>query len=255
MLNTVNIQERYRALNLLSGSDYRCRRSNGGFTLSEILVALGILAVGMAMVAAIFPAAMEFNRASNNSTLGTIICENAFALADIELSVSTIDAADTNAGDTLLRAYMGEQKYPTGDGDSKTGFVLVAQKVANTTSTYQFIAVAYRKTDNGNSVQFQEVSCTVSGKDITGGSSKLRIGSPLINRDNGEYAIIDSIDEAKSTGTLDIPKTWDLDDLKVANGSSYYVLVETGGNSGDLRRSPAIQTMSKVTGLKGGSSD
>jgi prepilin-type N-terminal cleavage/methylation domain-containing protein len=249
MLNTVNSQERYRALNLLSGSDYRCRRSNGGFTLSEILVALGILAIGMAMVAAIFPAAMEFNRSSTNSTLGTIICENAFALADIELSVSTIDAADTNAGDTLLRAYMGEQKYPTGE-DTKAGFVLAAQKVPNTTSTYQFIAVAYRKTDNGNSVQFQEVSCTVSGKDITGGSGSLRIGSPLINRDNGEYAIIDSIDEDKNTGTLDIDENErDITKMEGEN-SPYYVLVETGGDSDSLRRSPAIQTMSKVTGLK-----
>ncbi|MBT3201058.1 MAG: prepilin-type N-terminal cleavage/methylation domain-containing protein, partial [Phycisphaerales bacterium] len=60
-------------------SDHRAGR---GFTLAEILVALGIMAIGMAMVAAIFPAALAFNKSSTNDTRGMIICENGFTLSE-----------------------------------------------------------------------------------------------------------------------------------------------------------------------------
>jgi len=54
---------------------------NKAFTLAEILVALGILAIGMSMVASVFMAAMQFNMRSRNSVLGRIICENAMVVA------------------------------------------------------------------------------------------------------------------------------------------------------------------------------
>ena len=91
---------------------------------------------------------------------------------------------------------------------------------------------------------------------------------PLINRTTGEYAVIDSINEAKTEGTLDIDEMKDgteqeqndarmrISKMEGEGGDSYYVLIETGGGDSDkLRRSPAIQTMSKVTGLTSGSTD
>ena len=78
----------------------------------------------------------------------------------------------------------------------------------------------------------------------------MRIGTPLINRATGEFAFVDSINSTGKTGTLDIDPT-----KRTMSGGSVYVLVErtsTGGAIpiGEMRRSPAIGAMSKMTGLR-----
>jgi len=47
---------------MLGTTDLRKRRCPVGFTLAEIMIALGILGIGMAMVAAVFPAANPDSR-------------------------------------------------------------------------------------------------------------------------------------------------------------------------------------------------
>jgi prepilin-type N-terminal cleavage/methylation domain-containing protein len=239
-----------------------------GFTLAEILVALGILAIGMSMVAAIFPAAMEFNRDSTNKTLGGIICENGLILSELALTSEAVTAAldksgtpsrflvlaDDRSGNDV-HISKDERRYPTGDTDSRTGFAMMARKISTTGSTYQLITVAYRKTAANNTVGLVPVSCTFEPspnqhiiKSVSPTSS-LKIGTPLINRDTGQFAFVDSIHANGGSGTLNI----DQGKRDISGGSSYYVLVEmtaSGSVIGGLRRSPAIEAMSKVTGLK-----
>ena len=259
MLSTMNMQ------------NCRPRRPSKGFTLAEILIALGILAIGMSMVAAIFPAAMEFNRRSNNSTLGTIICENGLTLSELKLTAEVLDAA-ASPGQLLIYAddahytdnpsnpdppavpppfTRKQQHYPTDTDTSRTGFVMMARKDPNKGSTYQLVTVAYRKTDKDNTVALVLITCDISGRVITS-ASDLRIGTPLINRETGEFAFVDSINADGTEGTLDIDPN-----VRNINGEnvSCYVLLERTSSGGDIpvatmRRSPAIGAMSKVTGLR-----
>lgn len=260
MLSTMNMQ------------NCRPRRPSKGFTLAEILIALGILAIGMSMVAAIFPAAMEFNRRSNNSTLGTIICENGLALSEMMLTTETIGnsvvlliyADDNNYTDNpsnpvppaipppLTRR---QRQYPTADdagaSDTRTGFVMLARKTAASGNTYQLITVAYRKTDKDNRAVLVPITCSITDRDITitDSTKLLRIGTPVINKATGVFAFVDSINADGTAGTLDIDPN-----VRTVPGGAAYVLVERKADGaeipiGTMRRSPAIGAMSKVTGL------
>jgi len=247
-------------------------RLSKGFTLVEILIALGILAIGMSMVAALFPAAMEFNRRSTNSTLGTMICENGMVLSEMAITAEIIGAQIPHYGTPQeqsdeLSIYADEQSanvkhltkvqqhYPTGDAESRTGFAMLARKISPAGTTYQIVTVAYRKTDKDNTVALKQINCSISGRNITSASpANLRIGTPLINKATGRFAFVDSINSetettpAGTTGTLDIdPKQEDMAD------GDYYVLIEktsTGADIPLMRRSPAIGAMFKVTGLR-----
>ena len=263
MLSAMNLQDCYQASNDVSARNYSRRRRCKGFTLAEILIALGILVIGMSMVAAIFPAAMEFNRASTNSTLGTIICENGLVLSEMTLTAEIVgdsvvlqayvDDAHLPDAEHLYYLTKAQQHYPTDTEDSRTGFVMMARKVSATGSTYQLVTVAYRKTEKSNTVALVPITCSISGRDITlsgANNTSLRIGTPVINRATGQYAFVDSINSTGTAGTLDI----DPAKRSMPDGSSYVLLerTSTGGaiNIGDMRRSPAIGAMSKVSGLR-----
>jgi len=271
----MNLPGLYRASNKRSRFDRCCSRPNGGFTLAEILVALGILAIGIAMVAAIFPAAMEFNRASTNDTLGTIICENGMVLSELALTAEKFKILQSDDNNTELKIAIDEgqghetllkrpdQHYPTGAGDARTGFVMMVRRTLPKSSVYQLVTVAYRKTDKDNIAILDLVTCQLgSGQDrnkITSASPtyRLKIGTPLINTKTGEFAYVSSINKTASSGTLEFdPSTTTMDlssDGVGGKWSKFYVLREkkaSGADVPNLRRSPAIQAMSKVTGLK-----
>jgi prepilin-type N-terminal cleavage/methylation domain-containing protein len=227
-----------------------------GFTLAEILIALGILAIGMSMVAAIFPAAMEFNRRSTNSTLGTIICENGITLAELNLSAEIVDSVaqpdeiavymvDDNHAAHLTSA---DQHYPVGETASRTGFVMMARRVTLTDNIFQLVAVAYRKTNKNHTVELVPITCRVSGRNITN-ADHLRIGTPLISRGGDGFAFVDSVNRNGTAGTLDI----DPARRSMPNGD-YYVVVEARNGVAipidEMRRSPAIGAMVKVTSLR-----
>ena len=234
---------------------------NKGFTLAEILVALGILAVGMSMVAAIFPAAMEYNRDSTNKTLGAIICENGLIVSELALTAEVVDGLAptlmTVFADDANFKYISQkqQRYPTEGDPSKTGFAMMVRSMApeglpDTERVYQIITVAYRKTNKDNTVVLVPLTCDVNTNIIKNASTKLKIGSPLINRTTGEFAFIDSVSVLGTDGTLDI----DASKRNLSGGENkYYILVERtagGGVIDTLRRSPAIEAMSKITGLR-----
>jgi len=246
-------------LSTMNMRNCRLRRPGKGFTLAEILIALGILAIGMSMVAAIFPAAMEFNRRSTNSTLGTIICENGLVLSEMALTVEVIGDSQQlliyadEQSSHVTHLTKAQQHYPTDDVESRTGFAMLARKTSATGNTYQLVTVAYRKTDKDNTVELVPISCSISDRDITlsgANNTCLRIGTPLINKATGTFAFVDSINSDGTKGTLDI----DPNVRSVPSGAAYVLLERTSTGApiaiGTMRRSPAIGAMSKMTGLK-----
>lgn len=69
-----------------------------GFSLVEVLLAIGIMGVGLAMVAAVFPVAMKETQDSSNTSLGTIICSNGLATAKTMMGSAVVPLNPTAAG-------------------------------------------------------------------------------------------------------------------------------------------------------------
>lgn len=63
----------------------RNKRTSRGFSLTEVLLAVGVLAVGMTFVAGVFPVAIHFTTISTERTIATIAADEAFA--EIQLIV------------------------------------------------------------------------------------------------------------------------------------------------------------------------
>lgn len=68
----------------------RRARRPAGYTLVELLIAMGILGIGLGLIATAFPSAMLENKASVHDTMSTIIAENAAAICRTRLSHSQL---------------------------------------------------------------------------------------------------------------------------------------------------------------------
>ena len=110
------------------------RKGSKAFTLMELLIAIGILAVGGAMAAALFPAAIKENQSSYNDTLGTIICDN--ALATIK-SIYVFDPASSNSIQTTSGNTRRLLNYPNPPGTpAGTTFEFKAPQLGPTTNEW-----------------------------------------------------------------------------------------------------------------------
>ncbi len=76
-----------------------------GFSLVEILLSLGILSVGLTMVAALFPAGMFLSKKSQELTMGSLVADNGRAVAMAKLRHTTCDA---KLGKTLAVVPVGQ---------------------------------------------------------------------------------------------------------------------------------------------------
>ena len=66
-----------------------------GFSLTEVLISIGVLAIGMIFVAGVFPVGIYFNTLSTERTIAAVVADEAFAkvrlYADPVVSSSTDD--------------------------------------------------------------------------------------------------------------------------------------------------------------------
>lgn len=92
-----------------------------GFTLVEVLIAIGIFAIGMVAVAAIFPTAITVQRNSNVVVDALLVADNATAY--FEAVPLTYDSATPNSGSADINFYHTStnsnkntvEKFPNGD--------------------------------------------------------------------------------------------------------------------------------------------
>ena len=255
-------------------------RRRTAFTLAEVMIAIGILGVGMAMVASVFPAAIKANRLSTNSTLGTIIYENGLAMAKLvftadvppygssadiwEVSNTALTRSKVIDEGITGRAFLPitEQHYPndpngTAGLPNQLGYAILIRKIDLDDDTepsdhkkqeegYQICSVAYRKKSGGVvSWGYVQVGGIINDGgaqvQIVGNDGDLRQGSPLIFVNTGDYGIIMQIDRDES----EIRVTLDRPILSV-NTTTYALILKEDGE--DL--SPAIATMFTRTGLR-----
>ena len=85
-------------------------RTHKGFTLVEVLLAAGILVIGLILVAGAFPLGIKMTTVSTERTIGTIVADEAFAKIRLYSLPETYDGTgtgtwgvDTRSATTLLR--------------------------------------------------------------------------------------------------------------------------------------------------------
>jgi prepilin-type N-terminal cleavage/methylation domain-containing protein len=226
------------------------------FTMMELMIAMGILAVGMAMSASLFPTAAKEANTAIGSAMGQTIAENGLAMGQLafrsdkhsgsgarKVSKTTFDTgAATGSGDA---SFLGaeNQGYPLGT-NGKYGFALLARKVSD--GAYQIVSTAYRRQDTSTnvawySVEFTggtttEVTITPAASDSSSvdAGSQVYVNSPFVLSESGRIATVIAQDE----------KTLTLDRKIEISGTTALFLRETGAV-----RSPAIYTMTVTTAL------
>ena len=233
-------------------------RGRRGFTLSEILIATAILGVGLVMVVAVFPVAIEQNKESTADVLGTIICEN--ALAQIKASwthplagvSNTFDPAMVDAASVVI-----EGNYPVpmlGDGGNAAnrGFLVLARQPDLTRNDYQFVIVSYLKSNPNNNVRAKTVifgspDPNYTQFSVNSNTNWLKMGSPVIDPGSGRYAMIAAVfGSGPVTVKLDRPLT---------GITSVIVVAETDPVNGavprnDVLLSPATRVMTARASLR-----
>jgi len=208
-------------------------RKTAGFTLMELMLTIGILAIALTMVSGLFPVAVKESNESYKDIVGTLICENGLAVAKTMITQSNMNTLEDTlgpGGTDILDIIADEDGSHVGiisqksqhyqefeaidygngtitDPDYKMqGFLVLGRKVSGSN---QLVIVSYARsgdTTGVNVVTAVPISCNVTAdsQDITG-ASDLRIGSPLIDRDSGYYATIITTNSARTEGTLDRP--------------------------------------------------
>jgi prepilin-type N-terminal cleavage/methylation domain-containing protein len=223
------------------------------FTMMELMIAMGILAVGMAMSASLFPTAAKEANTAIGSAMGQTIAENGLAMGQLafrsenymgavdarKVSKTTFDTgAATGSGDA---SFLGaeNQGYPLGT-DGKYGFALLARKVGD--GAYQIVSTAYRKQDASKSVAWVSVGIGSAGTTVTltatdssvAEGSQAYVNSPFVLSESGRIATV----IAQNEKTLTLYRK-----IEISETTALFLLEE------GAVRSPAIYTMTVTTAL------
>jgi len=220
-------------------------RGGAGFTLIEILLALGIMAFALSMIAAVFPVAILQSKQADRATMATLIGENAQAVIKatarhsafngVPPSMTLVHIKDGGSGSRAL--HIDDTRYPTGDEESAYGWVALVRQAPGGANDYQFVVIPYEKQpgvdygadDYPTLVPFNGVS--VSGKTASfAKQTDMAIGSPLIRGDGGGFTYIVGIDGPKAILAAE-----------VGSSSTFWVLHHTDKTGGG--RSPALGCM------------
>jgi len=220
-----------------------CRRARReGFSLTEVLLALSILGIGLAMVMAVFPAAIEESRNSVENVLGTIICENGLSICKVRVPRASV------AGTTLAPVALSSsaRTYPADSNDATRGFLVLGRRLNVVRNEYQLVIVSYAKRQVSNDVKAEFIGKSIdpNATQLTvnaGQKYLLQLGSPVIDAATGNYATILAVND--QTAVLD-------HGLGSAGGTLYFIIETSGGSPlSGAKVSPAMTVMVARTGL------
>lgn len=220
----------------------------GGFTLTELLIAVGILGVGMTIMAVIFAAGITDVQVAVSTSGSQMIASQGKSAAERKIKASNITTNSlvvlaSPAVTNLISA--DDQKSPQGDPAAIKGFILLGRKIPNT-SSQQLVSVAYRRSSTGVTAVAGTITALCNGTNLTvalaADRDKLRVGTPIIAAETGDWARLIRIDASTTppTYTTDRPIGGLSSTAKLA-----WVIYESGSMAGDP--SPAENMAVSVT--------
>lgn len=254
----------------------RRSRARRGFTLAELLIAIGILGVCLSLGATLFPLAIQSHKESVGNTIGMLICENALNVAK---TVMTDGQADTTLRQIDNNMVPGLSPFafcypqletpppsPPEDADewirvsgvpdaqprTTKGAVVFARRLDGGRNYYELIAVAYDKSDPTHSVAVESINVTFNmdpARPVAtddGSNGWLRTDGVLISKSGatvGQYARIDSADNPGNTAKL---KYF----INASGSTQVWLLVEKDASGAVIRHNPVMAVMSTRTALK-----
>ena len=98
---------------------YEIRDTRYGFSLTEVLLAIGVLTVGMIFIAGVFPVAIHFTTIATERTIAAVVADEAFAKIKLySIDFNDFDSADecTDFNDLLysdINLDIDEFAYPS----------------------------------------------------------------------------------------------------------------------------------------------
>ena len=148
------------------------RRAAGrkAFTLTEILLGIGVLAVGLSMAGALFPAAIKHTQGSTNDLIGMHICQNGLAVALTRLThplrygTWAFQKVGTQFRDCTPQLGAADCQYPVKQdaaaADSVQGYALLARHATTSLNDndYQLVLISYAKTAPDNVLALKYVT-------------------------------------------------------------------------------------------------
>ncbi|MGC8561467.1 MAG: type IV pilus modification PilV family protein [Phycisphaerae bacterium] len=195
----VNLPTPFVSLSLSGKNLSAAHRRHAGFSMIEILFAIAILALGLLMIAAVFPVAIKWTQQDANKTIGQIIANNAIGIIETKYNASNLTGISTNlaplpgivtTGTTAGTLTLNDRTYEFG---SYSPYPAPALAPTNT-SHYYWTALARLSPDQpagGTSVdlyilvyykgdytyQYPYVPSTSSPEPLPGGSYPGAVGS------------------------------------------------------------------------------
>lgn len=95
----------------ISSIEYRASRA--GFSLAEVLIAVGMLAVGMLFIAGAFPVSIHFTTVATERSIAPIVADEAFAKCKIYFNYLDHSMVQYDTHAILVRGFPNEYAYPS----------------------------------------------------------------------------------------------------------------------------------------------
>jgi hypothetical protein len=130
----------------ISSIEYRASRA--GFSLTEVLIAIGMLAMGMLFIAGAFPVSIHFTTIATERTIAPTVADEAFAkiqtlwpaigqrFPDVNIGVNEFAYPSTSSTDFMSKKYWWSYVYGWIDPNTVEFYIFVFKKASPSSQYY-----------------------------------------------------------------------------------------------------------------------
>jgi prepilin-type N-terminal cleavage/methylation domain-containing protein len=254
------------------------KMKQNGFSLTEVLMAAGILSVGIMLVATMFPAAIYLTTVASEKTFAAIVADQAFAKMRL-YGIKTV--SDPNQTKIFRRYWedmndvidFEEYTYPSFDGKWQYGWVPLCKKLNDDPCDLQYLVKLYvsRRTNpnqkffsSGTLVGNSDMPIPISVKVVYTSPNKLLIdrftngpvidfispppATAIVDDQSGRVFRITSKDAEDTTGrTVLIDRRWDKD---INTPDNIWLLPAAVIDKKPAGRNPDVEIFQKIITFK-----